>query len=125
MGYTARGEGLIIFKDIVSKENKDVIAGVLRNNGPEDTCFEWDDYFDKDILRLTFGGKYDEDIFNQMLVDISATQPVEKGDIRFLGEDGSAWRFVWDKEHWKEQIGRIVYEELYPEQSVDQREPLS
>ena len=37
--------------------------------------------------------------------------PIKYGEIKYKGDDKELWRFVYHKDKWVYQKGRVIYEE--------------
>ena len=99
MGDYATAQG-----SVKLKERKDYakVADELR------PYYEINDY---DFTNICFGnyGKYYEDeveaILNAILPHIS------EGEVEYVGDDNTYWRFILKNGEWVEQNGHIVYDD--------------
>ena len=112
MGYFARGNGSITFKEILSKEKFEEIKDLL------DETFEADGIESFKNLRsgklttyfdIWGNEKYHGDAVENTLNAVAAAAPIEEGEIHYCGEDEFLWRFIFKDGEWLEENGEINY----------------
>ena len=55
--------------------------------------------------------KYHGDSVEKMLGEIASVAPIKEGELRYIGEDDSLWRFRFIQDGgWVEENGHVVYE---------------
>lgn len=110
MGYEAHGGGTIMFAKQLSSREREKLAQILED------CFEYDIYEDKyrdkkTVADIWDSEKYYGDVVEETLETVSKRFKVEQGEIEYVGEDDSLWRFIYQNGEWKEQNGYVVYRE--------------
>lgn len=105
MGYYARGNGNVTFKENVVLED---VKKAITENGFEDE-FEYD--IDKDGIYFCSNDKYHEEDVTEALNIL--TPYIKEGTVNFVGEDDTLWQllFIPEKGEWKELNGTVVYYE--------------
>ena len=93
MGYTATGRGYIQF----IPGNEELIKELLENSP-----FDWDWDNDDGGLSIWQCEKYYDDKYNEVLAKL--TPFVKFGELEFVGEDGSMWRFVFRDDKFVEEL---------------------
>jgi hypothetical protein len=109
MGYYASGNGTINFKEEPSEE-------LLKN-------FGWViDYYkyDNKSISVGFNDKYNEDAIEAALNELAPY--TKSGEMEFVGEDGAIWRFIFDKDEWKEESGTRMYDSEIPDFRGDRKD---
>ena len=98
MSYYANYSGNIKFSNIVPKE-------LIKE---ADEIFE-NFYYDENDGSADFGGndRYSEDDMYRYFEKI--TPYTLSGEIEYVGEDNSIWRFIFKDGEWREESGRIEY----------------
>ena len=113
MGYYAKGNGSITFSGEMSKEKLESIRAVLIKEYETDAIiFNGDTSFD-----LWSDGKYYETEVDSVLREITKFGKIKSGEVDYIGEDDSVWRFKhkqypfgeYGNGTWVEQKGQIVY----------------
>lgn len=119
MSYYANGSGEITFREELTDLAIKRIEQLLK-----DEFFEFDFFVSPqhvlsknphNPIGVIFwqDAKYHGECVGNMLNQITNEFPATKGEIRYVGEDDSHWRFLFRKEQalWFEQNGHVVYEE--------------
>lgn len=106
MGYTATGRGYIQF----IPGNEELIKELLENSP-----FDWDWDNDDGGLSIWQCEKYYDDKYNEVLAKL--TPFVKFGELEFVGEDGSMWRFVFRDDKFVEESGEPLYE--FEKEAID------
>ena len=113
MGYYADGGGSIIFNKALDEAEVSLLE-----NACEKVWFQCDiipsalgkqNYYSS--IDIWMNDKYHEEDVNWLLDTIKNTAPIESGCVKFSGEDGSNWRFVFRDGEWLEQNGTVIYED--------------
>lgn len=117
MGYYARGSGSITFNKGLDDTDVKRIADLL-----DLEYFEYDFYKERReknsknpprLIGVDFwqDDKYDGDSVEKILGEIAKVAPIKDGELKYIGEDDSIWRFRFIQDGgWIEENGRIVYE---------------
>lgn len=107
MGYYANGTGSVVFDRILSDNEKRLMSDEL-------AYFEldwFDDHkTDQTCLSIWNDGKYYSEIVEEILEYISKFANIVEGEIDYIGEDYSMWRYIYQNGSWEEQYGHVVYE---------------
>lgn len=110
MGYYADGDGSVDFRGPLDDRKCKSIDQILG------TVFEFDrqKFSDGSVSYSIWDyEKYYGDDVESCLREVAQLAEIESGEIRYLGEDGSVWRFLYKKPGnvWVEQNGHVVYDE--------------
>ena len=118
MGYYASGNGSITFKDKLTREERDAVFQLLSDA----FACDWCDLKDGNNVSTSFSiwnsEKYYDDEVRHALDSAAETAEIKDGEIEYVGEDGSLWRFIYrphdlttvGRGRWEEQSGRVVYD---------------
>lgn len=110
MSYYAQGDAVFVFSTTdegICDTVKDCIEEYLF--GYE---FEFEIGDDEIIVRAWGNDKYRTEDITEMLEKLKALAPLKDGsEYDFQGEDNEFWRFILKNGEWKEQSGRIVYDD--------------
>ena len=112
MGYYADGNGVLKF-DRLTKEKSERLESLLLDNGFDSTVFDEEN---TTVVFVSCYENYHNDLVEDVLDEVSRNYPLKEGNIGFIGEDGSLWRFLWTGEVWQEQDGVVVYEGFWKQQ---------
>ena len=114
MSYYAKYNGEIHFKkgsaedirNMIEEEPVLYILGIYDAKEPRELGTIKDENF-----YIIYGGdeKYHEDDIKEMLRSFAPY--VEIGEIEFVGEDDSLWRFIFKDGKWYEENGLVIYDE--------------
>ena len=117
MGYYANGNGFVDFgsrlNDVDFQKAKEILSCAFETDGTQD-------FIDSktNIVRTVFdiwnNEKYYGDDVEAALADAAAIAPIEDGEICYVGEDNTFWRFIWKDDKWVEENGEVVYESDQP-----------
>ena len=110
MGYQARGGGEIYFdKEKVTPEQ---IKAILDQN--DCGCYidkiDYEDESENEFyVEFDWSHHYRDDLWYDFLELMNGL--LECGNIEFIGEDDSLWRFNYRNGKWYEDNGRVEYED--------------
>ena len=120
MSYYANGELKVVYlstdKSILDKVEK---AFLHINQRYDFECHINQRYdFECDILDYTttveaWGNEpYSRTVTKKLLDLLSNIAPIQEGSsLEFCGEDRTYWRYIFEGGRWKEQTGKLVYED--------------
>ena len=115
MGYYASGNGAITFKRILTDKEVNAVDDILCEAFECDYC----EIREKSSFSIWNSEKYHGDSVEYALRNAAKVAEIEDGEIEYVGEDGSLWRFIYVpnddptticRGHWEEQSGRVVYD---------------
>lgn len=112
MGYYANGKGNVTFKEVLSEEKynkaKEILSEAFECDGVREfqmtNTTEPATYFD-----LWNFEKYYGDEVERALRDVAKLGEIADGEIDYVGEDDSLWRFIYRNGSWYEENGSVVY----------------
>ena len=110
MGYYADGDAVLVY--LTNDEKKcDTVRDCF-----EEYLFGYEYEFeigDDEIIARAWGNdRYRTEETEEMLEKLKAIAPLKDGsEYDFQGEDNEFWRFILKSGEWKEQSGRIVYDD--------------
>lgn len=105
MGYYVKGEGVITLKEKPTEKQLETLKNVLY---AADGYFDWQD---NDLYLFSNGKYYESEIYAAL---DSLTSFIAAGCVKFAGEDGAHWRFVFRNNEWEKENGQIVYGKKIP-----------
>lgn len=111
MGYYADGNGCITFKRKLSENDISRIEEILNEAFEDVSVWERQDTGRYEADISDYGGKYYEDSVINALASLAEEFELKSGEIEYVGEDQSLWRFIWRQKTntWEEQTGHVVY----------------
>lgn len=121
MGYYANGEGYIVIQGDASKDAVESIRAVLNKEYETDVST----FYGDTAIDFWTDGKYHGEEVESALQEITKFAKFKSGEIDYVGEDKSIWRFKYTPSQtgeygngtWVEQSGQIVY--LNEDGSID------
>ena len=112
MGYYARGSGNITFCRELDDSEVRRIGKLL-----DAEWFDYDFFAEHKKSRMNpqqpIGVDFwqDDNCVERMLGGIAKVAPIKDGELKYIGEDDSIWRFRFIQDGgWIEENGHIVYE---------------
>ena len=105
MGYYASGNGHIGFERELTDAEESALCNILES--------EYFDIWSLDKTGVDFGNydTYDSERIEGILRSLKDSFPILEGELEFDGEDCTHWRFLWRDGDWREQTGRVVFED--------------
>ena len=118
MSYFATGSGSIQFnnrldeKTIMSIEEKLDECGMDFYNSYDKKLKNGDCESKVTVCECSCDTNYfGDDEVKEILDEICDIAEIESGEIEYVGEDGSHWRFIFKNSEWKMQTGTVKYDE--------------
>lgn len=108
MSYYANGSGTIAFKPGTDEDSINEIFDRYYDYRFDGSEVWFDKSVDRLVLDLTHHENYHEEDINDLLRRL--TPFVEGGELNFIGEDNSMWRFHFDGEGFEEENGDVIFE---------------
>lgn len=108
MSYYANGSGTITFKPGTDEDKINEIFDRYYDYQFDGSEVWFDKSVDRLVLDFNHHENYHEEDVNDLLRDL--TPFVEGGELNFIGEDNSMWRFRFDGEGFEEENGDVIFE---------------
>lgn len=107
MGYIANSKGNITVKKDADRQK---IIDIMKEFANKTCLVDWYD-FHFPLVEFGGGDKYYEEL---AIVFLNALAPfIENGEMRYCGEDGDLWRFIFKGNRWWYQNGHPIYHRGY------------
>ncbi len=111
MSYYASGDGYVAIKEGMGEKLK---AFLEKNRKDIDSDIDWDIFPERNYADIwESDSSYHEEDTTEFLDKLSPY--IISGSIRYSGEGGDNWRFVFNEKtgKWSEEAGAVVYGEPY------------
>lgn len=116
--FCAKGEGFIHFGIRLNERAVREVTSILE----EELRMNWMDFSNTQsnpsnengtMVEFDVDDKYSgDDEVKEALEGIRRIALVESGEIEYIGEDDTYWRFIYKDNEWKMQRGTVVYEDI-------------
>lgn len=108
MSYYANGSGTITFKPGTTEDEINLILDKYFDYHFDDSELWTDQSVNRVVLDFNHHENYHGEVIDDLLRDLSPF--VESGELDFIGEDNSMWRFRFDGEGFEEENGDVIFE---------------